>query len=122
MGMQIIKERKSKQMMVKKKRGEDEAPKKGSIMKKPGSIMKKPSSFIKKPISVMKVLNPIMKKPSGCIDYQCQKFKTIHRHREHSKKYYQVYKERQRSGKSPEVARKAAQDAARKHVKGLFGA
>jgi hypothetical protein len=70
----------------------------------------------------MKVLNPIMKKPSGCIDYQRQKFKTTHRHRDHSRKYHQVYRELQRSGKSPEVARKAAQDAAWQHVKGLFGA
>jgi hypothetical protein len=101
---------------------EEKAPKKGSIMQNPGCIMKQPNSIIKKPRSVMKVLNPIMKKPSGCIDYQCQKFKTTHRHREHSKKYHQGYKELQRSGKPPEVARKAAQHAARKHVKGLFGA
>ena len=77
---------------------------------------------LSKVVSLMKVLSPIMKKPSGCIDYQCQKFKTTHRHREHSRKHHQVYRELQRSGKSPEVARKAAQDAARKHVKGLFGA
>ncbi len=84
--------------------------------------MKQPSSIIKKPRSVMKVLNPIMKKPSGCMDYPCQKFKTTQRHREHSKKHHQVYKELQRSGQSLEVARKAAQDAAQKRVKGLLGA
>ena len=87
-----------------------------SVMEKPSSIMKKPSSIMKKPSSFMKD-NSILKNSSTGTQY-----KTKDRHREHSKKYHQVLQECLKQGKSSEVAKQAARDAACKHVQSLYAA
>ena len=79
----------------------------------------------KKNMCIMKdsevaVLKSIMKNP--CIDTQEKRYKTKQRHREHSKKHHQVYKEILGQGKSSEVAKQIAREAACKHVKSLFKA
>ena len=67
----------------------------------------------------MSVFKSIVK-PS--IDSQGKKYKTTDRHRGHSKKHNQVLKELKSQGKSTEVAKQLARDAACKHVKAMFKA
>ena len=89
--------------------GEEEEEEKIPAMKKPSSILKKPMAACKS------IVTPF-------IDSQCKKYKTTDRHREHSKKYHQVLKKLKSQGKSTEVAKQLARDAACKHVKAMFKA
>ena len=84
-------------------------------MKKPSSMMKKPSSFMKD--SEVAIVKSILRNSSTDTQY-----KTKDRHREHSKKYHQVLQECLKQGKSSEVAKQAARDAACKHVQSLYAA
>jgi hypothetical protein len=77
---------------------------------------KKPSSILKKPAAAYKSI------ATPFIGLQCKKYKTTDRHREHSKKYHQVLKKLKSQGKSIEVAKQLARDAACKHVKEMFKA
>ena len=89
--------------------GEEEEEEKIPAMKKASSILKKPMAACKS------IVKPF-------IDSQCKKYKTTERHREHSKKYHQELKKLNSQGKSTEVAKQLARDAACKHVKEMFKA